>query len=302
MTTTPPALGGTLPGSRHVSQPRRRLSSFGRGWNGIEVARFTGFDEMSVPPLPKHHAVVYLNQLPLDLTQKLDGKIHKERVYSGEVSIVPAGQRWEWRFEGATESDMLPLCLEDVFLREVAQSVDVDPDGVEIVPLFGARDPQIERIGLSLKEEAEAEGLLGDRLYAESLATALAVTLIRNHSSLGRIAARKAADERPGRLPRRALEGAIDYIGDNLEKNLRLTDIASAAHMSPYHFSRLFKESTGLTPHHYVIERRVRRASELLHGTALSIAEIALLCGFANQSHLNRHFKRAFGVNPKALR
>jgi AraC family transcriptional regulator len=289
-------------GTRHVSRPRRQLSSFGRGWNGIEIARFTGFGEMSVPPLPKHHAVVYLNRQPLDLTQRLDGKIRKERIYSGKVSIIPAGPEWEWRLEGATESDQLPLCLEDAFLREVAQSVDVDPDGVEIVPLLGTRDPQIERIGLSLKEEAEAEGLLGGRLYAESLATALAITLIRNHSSLGRTAARKAADERAGGLSKRALRAAIDYVGDNLEKDLKLAEIAGAAHMSPYHFSRLFKESTGLTPHQYVIERRVQRAKELVGGSTLPIAEIALVCGFANQSHLNRHFKRLLGVNPKNLR
>jgi AraC family transcriptional regulator len=72
--------------------------------------------------------------------------------------------------------------------------------------------------------------------------------------------------------------------------------------MSPYHFSRLFKESTGFSPHQYVIERRVQQAKELLGSTTLPIAEIALLCGFANQSHLNRHLKRLFGVSAKALR
>jgi AraC family transcriptional regulator len=180
--------------------------------------------------------------------------------------------------------------------------VEVDPEGMEIVPLLGERDPRIEQIGLLLKEEIEAEGLLGGRLYAESLATALAISLIRDHSSLGRKAARKAARERGGGLPRRALKEVIDYIGDNLQKDLTLAEMAGVAHMSPYHFSRLFKESKGLTPHRYVIERRVQRAEVLLGSSALPIAEIALLCGFANQSHLNRHFKRLLGVSPKALR
>lgn len=284
------------------SLPSRVLTSAGRGWTGIEVARFTGYDEVSMPPLPKHHAIIYLNRQPLDLTQRLDGQFRKERVHHGEVAVIPAGPHWEWGFKGATESDLLPLCVEDAFLREVAESVEVDPDRVEISPLLGARDERIEQIGLMLKEEVEAEGLLGGRLYAESLATALAITLIRDHSSLGRTAAKNAARERAGGLSRRALKDAVDYIGDNLEKDLKLADIARAAHMSPYHFSRLFKQSTGLTPHRYVIERRVQRAKELLCSSTLPIAEIALLCGFANQSHLNRHFKRMLGVSPKALR
>lgn len=255
-----------------------------------------------MPPLPKHHAIIYLNRQPLDLTQRLDGQFRKERVHHSEVAVIPAGPHWEWGFKGATESDLLPLCVEDAFLREVAESVEVDPDRVEISPLLGARDERIEQIGLMLKEEVEAEGLLGGRLYAESLATALAITLIRDHSSLGRTAAKNAARERAGGLSRRALKDAVDYIGDNLERDLKLADIARAAHMSPYHFSRLFKQSTGLTPHRYVIERRVQRAKELLCSSTLPIAEIARLCGFANQSHLNRHFKRLLGVNPKTLR
>jgi AraC family transcriptional regulator len=288
---------------KRASVPSRVLTSAGRGWPGIEVARFTGFDEISIPPLPKHHVVIYLNRHRLDLTQRLDGQLRRERVHHGEVAIIPAGPPWEWAFKGTTESDLLPLCLTDAFLREVAQSVEIDPDGVEIVPLLGVRDPQIERIGFSLKAEVEADGLVGGKLYAESLANALAIHLIRDHSSLGSKTTRKIpGEERNGGLSKRALKSAIDYIGDNLQKDLILPEIAGAAHMSPYHFSRLFKESTGLTPHQYVIERRVQRAKELLSNTDLPIAEVAFLCGFAHQSHLNRHFKRLLGVNPKALR
>ncbi len=287
---------------KRSSIPSPVLSSARLGWNGIEVARFIGHDELSVPPLRKHHAIIHLNRRPLDLTQMLDGRLRKERVHRGEVAIIPAGPPWRWGLRGQTDSDLLPLCLEDTFLREVAQSVEIDPDRVEIVPLLGARDSRIERIGLSLKEEVEAEGLVGGRLYAESLATALAISLIRDHSSLGGSAARKAAREHTGGLSKRALKEVIDYIGDNIEKDLTLAEMAGVAHMSPYHFSRLFKESTGLTPHQYVIERRVQRAKELLCGSALPIAQIAFLCGFANQSHLNRHFKRLLGANPKAFR
>ncbi len=274
----------------------------GLGWPGIEVVRFIGYEEVSLSPQPKHHAIIHLNRDPLNLTQRLDGRLRGERVHRGEVAIIPEGRAWEWGFTGEAASDLLPLCLDDGFLREVARGVDVDPDGVEIVSLLGGRDPKIEQIGLLLKEEGESGGLLGGKLYAESLATALAIHLIREHSSLGKNAARKASREYNGGLSRRALKEAVDYIGDNLGNDLRLAEISGAAHMSPYHFSRLFKKSTGLTPHKYVIERRVRRARELLRGSALPIAEISLLCGFASQSHLNRHFKSLLGVTPGVFR
>ena len=279
------------------------LTSAQQGWNGIELLRFKGtVEEIAIPPLPSHVVVVGLTHHPVDLVQRLDGKLYEKPCRQGDISIVPAGTSVEVEFKARVESDVLNLHLGDTFLRGVAQSVEVDPDGVEIVTRVCTPDAQIERIGHSLKAEVEADGLLGGKLYAESLASALAISVIRDHSSLGRKATRKVAGEHAGGLSRRALKRAIDYIGDNLQKDLTLAELAGTAHMSPYHFSRLFKGSTGLAPHRYVIERRVQRAKELLSGSALPIAEIALLCGFANQSHLNRHFKRLLGVNPKALR
>jgi AraC family transcriptional regulator len=72
--------------------------------------------------------------------------------------------------------------------------------------------------------------------------------------------------------------------------------------MSPYHFSRLFKQSTGHSPYHFVIKCRVKRAKELLLNSDLSIAQITYTVGFANQSHLTNHFKRMLGVTPKMVR
>ncbi len=286
------------------SLPAPVLTSAQQAWKGIELLRFKGtVEEIGIPPLPSHVVVVGLTHHPLDLVQRLDGMLYEEPCRQGDISIVPAGTSVEVEIKERVESDVLNLHLGDAFLREVAQSVEVDPDGLEIMLRVATPDPQIEQIGLSLTAELEADGLIGSKLYAESLANALAISLIRDYSSLGRKAVRKATGEHTGGLSKRALKSAINYIGDNLaNKELTLADIADAAHMSPYHFSRLFKESTGLAPHQYVIERRVRRAKELVGGTTLSIAEIAFLCGFANQSHLNRHFKRLFGVNPKALR
>ncbi len=74
--------------------------------------------------------------------------------------------------------------------------------------------------------------------------------------------------------------------------------LAAIAHISPSYFSALFKQSTGLTPHQYVIQRRIDRAKQLLL-QGMSVAEVALNLGFSRQSHLSRHFKRLVGVTSK---
>jgi AraC family transcriptional regulator len=167
------------------------------------------------------------------------------------------------------------------------------------VPLFSAPEPQIERIGLSFLSEMESGGL-GGELYAESLATMLTLHLLRHHSSLGRRSRRKI--ECGSGISKRAVERATDYINDNLPGKLTRAEIAGAAHVSPHHFARSFKAETGLSPHQYVIHRRIERAKTLLTDTDLTTAEIAQAVGFSNASYLAYHVRRLLGVSPKALR
>jgi len=78
--------------------------------------------------------------------------------------------------------------------------------------------------------------------------------------------------------------------------------MAAVARLSLYHFARQFKAATGLPPHRYVIARRVERAKRLLQGGDLSLAEVAALAGFSDQSQFSRHFKRLVGVTPGQFR
>jgi AraC family transcriptional regulator len=98
-----------------------------------------------------------------------------------------------------------------------------------------------------------------------------------------------------GGLPRGKLVRAVEYIQDQLDTDLTVSRIAQAVYMSRNHFSTLFKESTGQSPYRYVVEARVRKAKELLTTGKFTISEAAHHVGFADQSHLTRHFKRLFG-------
>ena len=271
----------------------KQLKVFG----AIEVAHLRLLPgEVETPPFKGHLVNVHLGA-PHRLVQRRNDHTHEGLKTTGAVDIVTAGMPGYWRMETASED--MSMLLEDRFIQRVAVEAGADPDKIEVVPFFSAPDPHVERIGLSLLSEMETGGL-GGELFAESLANVLALHLLRHHSSLGAGSGRKAEHE--GGFSKRALGRATDYINDNLSQKLTLTEIAGAAHLSPYYLARLFKAAIGLSPHQYVIRRRVERAKTLLVGTDLPIVDVAGAVGFANQSHLAFHLRRLLGVSPKALR
>lgn len=91
---------------------------------------------------------------------------------------------------------------------------------------------------------------------------------------------------------------AIDYINDNISKPMTTKELAGVACMSEFHFARQFKTATGRPPHEYVTWRRVQRAKMMLIGAGMSIAFVALACGFSSQSHFSKAFRGAVGVSP----
>ncbi len=95
------------------------------------------------------------------------------------------------------------------------------------------------------------------------------------------------------------LHYAIDYIQANLHKTLNLPIIATHLNLSYYYFCSLFKQSMGVSPWQYVIKQRIDRAKKLLKDQELSIAEIAVACGFSHQSRLSKHFRKMTGTTPK---
>lgn len=165
----------------------------------------------------------------------------------------------------------------------------------ELAASWRAADEQLELTAALLEAEARA-GYPSGRLYGEHLAHALAAYLLQNY------AAPRGADTGKARAAREKVAAALRYIQVNGAQDLSIEKLAGIAHLSPYHFSRLFKQTTGLTPHQYVLHRRIEEAKRLLGETRLDLVEIAERLGFRDQSHFTERFRRVTGATPKRWR
>jgi AraC-like DNA-binding protein/PAS domain-containing protein len=105
-----------------------------------------------------------------------------------------------------------------------------------------------------------------------------------------------------GGLSVAALRRVCEFVESHLEDNISLDDLADAARLSVYHFARAFRHSTGVSPHRYVLQQRVRRAKQLLVQTDLPLARIASAVGFSDQGHLSRQFRGLVGTTPSSYR
>ena len=223
-----------------------------------------------------------------------DGYSHRGTSVHGDIHIIPAGTPSVW--EVSDKDTFLVLSVSPELLNRVAEHFGLDPRKVEIRNRFQVRDEQLENIAWALKAEMEA-GYPCGRLYVDSLAVAVAARLLHRHSTAAR-----EPRKMNGRLSERRLRQVLCYIEDNLSQDISLHDVAAVAGLSASHFKSLFRESTGLPVHQYLIRRRVERAKSLLSQGKMPISQIAFETGFAHQSHLARHMRRLLGVSPKTLR
>jgi AraC family transcriptional regulator len=286
--------GELLPGG---TPSRVVLSSVGTKWNDIVLEQHHFPSSELADVMHKRHVIVInIGHSVTDEFEK-DGRFQRVQRATGAITFFPSHQPFSGRLkvERGVFANLLVLALNPVFVSRVAERLELDADRIELTEQRGMTDPTLRHIALALRAGVENGDAL-DRMYGEGLSTALAVHLLREYG-----AAVLGPERRYGRLPREKLVRAVEYIQDQLNADLTVSGIAQAVGMSPDHFTRLFKESTGQSPYRYVVEARVRKAKELLTTGKFTISEAAHHVGFVDQSHLTRHFKRVFGLPPKTL-
>ncbi|MGC2110027.1 MAG: RpiB/LacA/LacB family sugar-phosphate isomerase [Candidatus Korobacteraceae bacterium] len=144
---------------------------------------------------------------------------------------------------------------------------------------------------------AKAEGMNVLVLALHSLEDAHAQEIVDAY-----LGATLAPVEVIGGLPPRRLQKVFSHIRENVARDLTVSELAQVVGMSQYYFSKLFKMSTGTTPHQYVMRQRVERAQEHLRESRTALAQVATQVGFETQSHFTSVFRRLVGVTPKHYR
>jgi AraC family transcriptional regulator len=273
-------------------------SSRVRGWEDLVVERelFFPFDNGEV--VYDEHFIGMIQARRTHMRYAVDGREYEGVYHKGDIVLSPAGQPVRWRLDDASEA-LIVAIRPSLWQRVVEQVTGLDPDSVQIVAQPKSRDPLIQTMTQTLMSEVEGGGL-GERLYVESVATALVIHLIRHYSSI------RQPDLRPAvrGLSGPGLRRALDYINDHLDASISLAELAQAAGVSVSHFTTLFKRSTGASPHQYLLRCRVELAKDLLRqgDESLTLAQIAARVGFCDQGHLTRHFQRLEKTTPSSYR
>jgi AraC family transcriptional regulator len=214
----------------------------------------------------------------------------------GSINLTAAGVEGTWEASGSSRSAVVVIRSE-FLARAIEEHWGADSSKNEMVSQFLVRDPVVEAVALRLTKEV-VDGSAAGPLYMESGCEFLAHHLIHHYSSLSPTPPRSV-----GGLSSRKLRLVLDYIEDRLDQPITLRDLATLSGVSARHFERAFRQSTGSSPHAYVIERRLRVGRDLLISQPeLPIEHIRLRLGFSSSSHFSSAFRRRTGLTPKAFR
>jgi len=229
-------------------------------------------------------SVLMFNISPVQkLRQDRDGRSFVSDMLSGEMTLLPRGTPSEWSWN--SKCDRLDVII--------SPSVFGDHCCLEVLDRYAFRDAEMEVICRRLYQELSLQGST-EQLCCESLVLNLAEILLLRHSTTSP----RAMLLPRGGLSRNQARRVLEYIESNLSCELTLKKLSEIADLSVFHFARMFKQTVGIAPYRYVLERRVEAAKIMLRTAKTSLADISLSAGFDSQSHFSSTFRRLVGATP----
>ena len=258
-----------------------------RRWRGIDPA----IDQSA---LDHHFVSIHLGGAKR-LRRTGEGTPQYRETTSGAHSVVPAGAAFRWDTEGPVDFAHVYFAGA-VFDRVIEEAFDRNPAGIDLHDALGIDDPLVGALVSAIIDELE-DTAPSQRAYLDDLVHLLAQRILRMHSNVSEAAGGATQLLAPFRLRR-----AVEFIEANLASPIGVAEIATAAGISAYHFSRAFRHATGKPPYAFLLDRRLVRAKQLLAKGDASLTAVAQQCGFSSLSQFSRMFSRSFGVAPTRYR
>jgi len=227
----------------------------------------------------------------LGLVREIDGRAERHDAEPGAVYVT--GRSPITWLEVSDPTEALEIYPDHHLVDRLAEGLR---DTAEVRPSFAEPDGVVFAIASRLRRAHLSAGALTD-VEASTLAHLLVRHLLRRYGTGPRPGREPTGELRPG-----AVDVVAEYIRAHLADVITLDGLAGAVSLSPFHFARSFRATTGMTPHAFVTEHRLMVARDrLLRGDA-SVTGIALSVGFSNISHFRRLFRRRYGLAPAGLR
>ncbi len=275
---------------------QQTMDSSHLGWDGLTLKGYNYASQHArVPAMRDYMIVVYRGGGRSMMRRRSMGSgWETNTVEQGVITLVTRCNESEWHWTDPIDvrhiylsHDALVKTAEEVFERDFAD--------IHIDDIVSSRDSEFPIYLNLLEMELNNKGF-GDQLYIDSLRTQLCIHTLRKY-------ARITFQDKPGDgLSRRQKKTVLDYIAAHLDKTIKIEELASQVGLSAYHFARRFKVEFGVPPHSFVLDRRIDHAKELMSSTSQPLNNIAVDCGFSDQSHLTRVFKKRTGLPPGEFR
>jgi AraC family transcriptional regulator len=280
---------------------RTLQSAEGPAWQDVFIQVFSrnaSQQSFFVPAVAEPLIVWVISGAAIIEERDLGGEWIANRVSVGDFFLTrsPVPYEMRWRAEGEQPFEVMHLYLSVSLFEKTAQELLGPESGhVTLRDVSGGRDETLSAI-LTLLYRELMLGTDANALFVQGLAQSLAVHLIR------RYAVADAAPRSDNALPGAKLRRAIAFMEERLDQPFDLKQLAEAVGMSAFHFTRLFKSATGLSPSRYFIRQRIEKARQLLQETEASIIEVGMAVGYSSPSHFAQVFRRETGIAPGEYR
>jgi AraC family transcriptional regulator len=265
------------------------------GSDGEMIAQFYRHPSASVTHsgLPAHGLVIGMGGQSL-VTDKTEHGHRQAWCLPGCVSLTPAGHPLQRTWVGRPEA--MVVLLDQTFIGSIAAELEHDGRGSELCPQLGVRDPVLHDLARVLLATMADPGP-ASTLMVDALSRAMGTHVVRRY---GGATARQ--DRTLPSLTSARLRRVVEFMSSNIERPIRVAELAELCGLSKTHFGRAFKEASGKSPHGYLIWLRVEQAKHLLETTSMPILEIADKCGFGQPQYFATVFQREVGITPTAWR